>query len=288
MTMLHQVVPSMSKRIAVFGSNGQIGSHMIDLLQAGSHYMYFGFNSTNVDYSNPQEVHRCIDMFEPDVIVNCVAYTNVAGAEEKENQRLASLLNIQLPKNLTDAARRHNAQLIHFSTDYVYDGKKNEYFETDKLKPLNNYGLTKSVGDKFVLEYERAKVFRVQSVYSNRNSNFYKAIVGKAEKGEPVSVVDDQYTCPTSADWIAKQVHRTLLIPSYGLFHLSPNKFCSFADFAERIIGGRVPLKRIRYKELDSPVQRPLVTILNHEKFNHAFFPITDSWEDVYEDFLIN
>lgn len=281
------IIPSMSKRIAVFGSTGQVGSHIVDLLQAGGQHMYFAFNRSNVDYSNPQEVHRAIDLFQPNVIINCAAYTNVAGAEEKENHRLATELNIQLPKNLTDAAKRHSAEIIHFSTDYVYDGKRNEYFETDKVKPLNNYGLTKSVGDKFVLEYDRAKVFRVQSVYSDKNSNFYKAINDKAERGEPVTVVDDQYTSPTSASWIAKQVQRTLLVPSYGLFHLSPNKFCSFADFAERIIAGRVPLKRIRYKDMSSHVQRPLVTILNHEKFDHAFFPITDTWEDVYEDFLL-
>lgn len=281
------IIPSMSKRIIVFGSTGQIGSHLVDLLRVNERNTVFAVNRETLDYSNPQEVHRRIDLFQPDIIINCAAYTNVAGAEEKGNQRLATELNIQLPKNLTDAAKRHSAEIIHFSTDYVYDGKRNEYFETDKVKPLNNYGLTKSIGDKFVLEYDRAKVFRVQSVYSDKNSNFYKAINDKAERGEAVTVVDDQYTSPTSASWIAKQVQRTLLIPNYGLFHLSPNKFCSFADFAERIIAGRVPLKRIRYKDMSSHVQRPLVTILNHEKFDNAFFAITDTWEEVYEDFLL-
>lgn len=285
---MNQITPRMSKRIIVFGSTGQIGSHLVDLLRVNQHDVVFTVNRETLDYANPQEIHRRIDLFQPDVIINCAAYTNVAGAEEKENQRHATELNIQLPKNLTDAARRHSAEIVHFSTDYVYDGKRNEYFETDKVKPLNNYGLTKSIGDKFVLEYDRAKVFRVQSVYSDKNNNFYKAINAKAEKGEEVTVVDDQFTSPTSAQWIAKQVQRTLFIPNHGLYHLSPNKFCSFADFAERIIAGRVPLKRIRYKDMSSPVQRPLVTILNHEKFDHAFYPITDSWEDVYEDFLIN
>lgn len=287
MISLSRVTPHMSKRIAVFGSTGQIGSHLVDLLRVNERDIVFAFSRHGIDYNNPQEIHRRIDLFQPDIIINCAAYTNVAGAEETENHRLATELNIQLPKNLTDAARRHDAEIIHFSTDYVYDGKRNEYYETDRVKPLNNYGLTKSVGDKFVLEYDKAKVFRVQSVYSDTNSNFYKAINAKAERGEPVTVVDDQYTSPTSAEWIAKQVQKTLLIPNYGLYHLSPNKFCSFADFAERIIAGRVPLKRIHYKEMGSTVNRPLITILNHDKFDRAFFPITESWEEVYEEFLL-
>lgn len=277
----------MNKRAVIIGSRGQIGSALDNILNENFRMgeSWWSFNSTTLQYNNPKNVHDVLDSIQPDLIINCVAYTDVNGANDDRNHRAATELNIQLPKNLVDVAAKHNAELIHFSTDYVYDGKKNEYHEDDKVKPLNHYGLTKSIGDKFVLEYAKAKVFRVQSVYSNFNSNFFRAINAKAEKGEPVTVVGDQYTSPTSAEWIAKKVYDTLAIPNYGLFHLSPNGFCSFADFAEKIVAGRVPVKRIRYKDYNSPVQRPLVTILNHEKYDNAFQPITESWEEVYESF---
>ena len=295
MILPQTIIPNMTKRVLVFGTNGQIGSQIIKLLLDNSQHILRTYSSCTLEYNNPQDVRKAVDTFEPDIIINAVAYTDVAGAENRENHRAVTELNIQLPKNLTDAAKRHNAELIHFSTDYVYDGKKNEYREDDRVKPLNNYGLTKSIGDRFVLEYDKAKVFRVQSVYSKKNKNFFKSIEAKALMDEPANVVSDQFTSPTSAEWIAKQVYRTLLIPQYGLFHLSPNGFCSFADFAELIYATTYPtiynkptppIKRIRYKELNASVDRPMVTILNHEKFDNAFFPITETWEDVYREFI--
>jgi len=294
MTMLHQLVPSMNKRIVILGARGQIGSEITRLVREGQH-RWWAFNGTVFDYNNPDRIRRIMDEIQPEVIINCAAYTNVATAEEAANHRAVSELNIQLPKNLTDVAGEHNAEIIHFSTDYVYDGKKNEYKEDDRVKPLNNYGLTKSIGDKFVLEYSKSKVFRVQAVYSNRNINFFRSIQAKALADEPATVVSDQFTTPTSALWIAKQVYRTLFTPQYGLYHLSPNGFCSFADFAELIYATNYPtiynkpnppIKRIHYKDLNVSVNRPMVTILNHEKFNNAFFSITESWEDVYNEFI--
>lgn len=294
MNILHQIIPSMNKRIVILGARGQIGSEITKLVREGLH-QWWTFNGTVLDYKNPDRIRRIMDEVKPEIIINCAAYTNVAGAEEDDNHRSVSEMNIQLPKNLTDAAMRHNAEIIHFSTDYVYDGKKNEYKEDDRVKPLNNYGLTKSIGDKFVLEYPKSKVFRVQAVYSNRNSNFFRSIQTKALEDEPATVVSDQFTTPTSAAWIAKQVYQTLFTPQYGLYHLSPNGFCSFADFAELIYATTYPtiynkpthpIKRIHYKELNAVVNRPMVTILNHDKFNNAFYPITETWKDVYSEFI--
>lgn len=294
MTMLHQLAPSMNKRIVILGARGQIGSEITKLVREGLH-QWWAFNGTVLDYKNPDRIRRIMDEVKPEIIINCAAYTNVAAAEEDDNHRSVSEMNIQLPKNLTDAAMQHDAEIIHFSTDYVYDGKKNEYKEDDRVKPLNHYGLTKSIGDKFVLEYSKSKVFRVQAVYSNRNSNFFRSIQAKALADEPATVVADQFTTPTSAQWIAKQVYHTLFTPQYGLYHLSPNGFCSFADFADLIYATTYPtlytkpihpIKRIHYKELNASVNRPMVTILNHKKFDNAFYPITETWKDVYNEFI--
>jgi len=292
--MMPQISPSMNKRVVILGARGQIGREITKLVREGLH-KWWAFNGTILDYNNPDRIHRIMNEIQPEIIINCAAYTNVAAAEEDANHRSVSEMNIQLPKNLTDAAMHHNAEIIHFSTDYVYDGKKNEYHEDDRVKPLNNYGLTKSIGDKFVLEYAKAKVFRVQAVYSAHNTNFYKSIATKSYEDEPVTVVSDQFTTPTSAAWIAKQVYRTLFTPQYGLYHLSPNGFCSFADFADLIYATTYPgiynkpthpVKRIHYKDLNASVNRPMVTILNHDKFNSTFFPITETWEDVYNEFI--
>lgn len=272
-------------RILVIGSKGQIGRTLVSALPKETWYDVHAYDSSMVNYLNKEELKLLVHNIKPTFIFNCAAYTHVDNAELDNQHDLVCKLNIELPKNLAKFAGDVNAELIHFSTDYVFDGKQLEYYETDKKNPINEYGLTKSIGEEFALQNSKTKVFRVQSVYSEYNSNFYKAIKKRVDANEPLRVVNDQFMAPTSASWIVKQVIRTMPYQCYGVFHLSPNGSCTFADFAEKIADGKVPVERISYKEYGNKTPRPMVTRLNTGRFQRMFHEITDSWQDVYEDF---
>lgn len=272
-------------KILLLGARGQIGKSFLKLLPKETWFDIHAYDGSMLNYLDKTELKFVVNALKPSLIINCAAYTNVDNAELDNQSDIVCKLNIELPKNLAEMADKINAELIHFSTDYVYDGKQNEYYENDKEIPLNKYGLTKAFGDEFALMNYRTKVFRVQSVYSEHNSNFYKAIKKKVDAGEPLRVVSDQFTAPTSAEWIAEQVIKTFHYQSYGIFNLAPKGLCSFADFAEVIADGKVPVERVTYKEYGSKTSRPMVTQLNTSRFQRMFHEITDSWQDVYKDF---
>lgn len=272
-------------RILVIGAKGQIGRSLLSLLPRETWYDVHAYDSSMVNYLNKAELQLLVHNLKPTFIFNCAAYTQVDNAELDNQHDLVCKLNIELPKNLSTFASDVNAELIHFSTDYVFDGKQLEYYETDKKNPINEYGMTKSIGEEFALLNHKTKVFRVQSVYSEHNNNFYKAIKKRVDAGQPLRVVNDQFMAPTSAEWIAKQVIRTMPYACYGVFHLTPNGSCTFADFAERIADGKVPVERISYKEYGNKTPRPMVTRLNNGRFQRMFHEITDSWQDVYDQF---
>lgn len=269
--------------ILILGARGQIGRELIKALPRESWFNIHAYDSSMINYLNKAELTLLVKSLKPTYIINCAAYTNVDGAELDHQHNLVTKLNIDLPKNLAELASSIDADFIHFSTDYVYDGRLNEYYENDQEKPINKYGVTKLLGDEFALLNYRTKIFRVQSVYSEHNSNFYKAIKRKVDAGESLRVVHDQFSAPTSASWIAKQVIKTLQHPSYGVFHLAPKGLCSFAEFAETISEGSV--ERITYRQYGNPTPRPLVTKLNTDRFQRMFHPITDTWQDVFAEF---
>ena len=145
---------------------------------------------------------------KPDIVINAAAYTKVDDAETYND--LAERTNFHAVKYLCDACSNHNSLLVHFSTDYVFDGTKaHPYTEEDHTNPLNIYGRSKSAGDHYIIENaDQYLIFRLAWVYDNSGTNFPKKILQAAHVKNQLTVVDDQIGTPTSADFIANTVHQ--------------------------------------------------------------------------------
>jgi len=274
----------MIERVLLFGSNGQIGNSMIELLETS--YSTIAMNSDNIDYNSREELDKLFKFIRPHHVINCVAYTDVDGAEKPNNHDKCRYLNYSFPLHLNYLCAQYNSQFIHFGTDYVFDGTKESYTEKDYHNPLNFYGSTKSEIERS-LNYSKTKLFRVQCVYSGRNKNFYKSIDALADKLESINVIDDQITCPTHAAWIAEMVFNVLDEPQYGIFNLNPDGNCSFAEFAELIVGDRCKINKITTEEyVASKTKRPKNGVLNNSKFKQTFnFSSLPTWDQVYKKY---
>ncbi|OOF10620.1 dTDP-4-dehydrorhamnose reductase [Salinivibrio sp. MA427] len=192
-------------RILLFGTDGQVGwelqrslSYLGDLFCVGrDHPEYEG------DFLDPNGLVRTVEAIKPDVIVNAAAYTAVDKAET--DQETAFQINTHSVLALAKAAERHQAWLIHYSTDYVYDGAGDTARdETTPTSPINVYGETKQMSEQVIQRYcSRYLIFRTSWVYANRGNNFAKTMLTLAKSRRELSIVDDQIGAPTSAELLA-------------------------------------------------------------------------------------
>jgi dTDP-4-dehydrorhamnose reductase len=187
--------------VLLLGKSGQIGHALQDAL--GARYQLVACGRSDVDLTQPQTIRQAVRNASPDVIVNAAAYTAVDQAEEEP--RRARLVNAEAPGVLAEEVRSAGALLVHYSTDYVFDGKADQpYRETDPPNPLSVYGQTKWEGEEAIRAAGCAHlILRTSGVYSGRRSNFLKTMLRLASERDAVDVVDDQCLSPTWAGWVA-------------------------------------------------------------------------------------
>ena len=188
-------------KILLFGKNGQVGWELNRSLQPLGEVV--ALSREEADFSNPESLRKIVSEISPDVIVNAVAYTAVDKAEEEEE--LAAIINGVAPGILAEEALKINALLIHYSTDYVFDGAKDSpYIETDKPNPINAYGRTKLAGEVVIQSSDcDYLIFRTSWVYASRGHNFLLTMLKLASEREELSIVADQMGAPTTAKLIA-------------------------------------------------------------------------------------
>lgn len=230
-------------RVMLTGKNGQIGGDLVALLSEFAEVL--ATDRSRLDLTRPHKIRECVATFRPDVIINAAAYTAVDRAETEPE--LSAAINTSAPSVLAEEAARTGALLIHYSTDYVFDGGKTEpYLESDLVNPLSVYGKTKAAGEEAI----RASgcdhlIFRTSWVYSARGSNFLRNILRLASEREELRIVDDQIGAPTSSESIARatvQVLRECLRGSLaaslksGTYHLTASGHCSWFGFASEIL----------------------------------------------------
>ena len=280
--------------ILIFGKNGQVGSAIIEELQ--NHYhQYFSFqaySSLDVDFSNLQALEIFLEKIKikPKIIINCVAYTNVDKAEEQKE--LANLINNQALKIIGNYCQKNQIMLVHYSTDYVFNGSGDKPFKEDDVKnlqPVNHYGLSKLNGEFSVInsgcEYI---ILRISWIYSSSplHKNFYNTIKKLASEKSELKVIDDQVGSPTKASFVASNTLKLLkkiyledkLTNSYlkQIYHLNNGKFISWYQFACNIIDDLknqnydnlllkkiTPIKTVDYQ---TATKRPLNSRLSNEK----------------------
>ena len=230
-------------KILLFGKNGQVGWELNRSLRSLGDVI--ALSKEQVDFTVLENLRQTVQKIKPDVIVNAAAYTAVDNAEKEEN--LAMRINGEAPAVLAEEALKLNALMVHYSTDYVFDGtKKSPYMEVDKPNPVNVYGHTKLAGDLAIqssgCDY---LIFRTSWVYASRAHNFLLTMLKLAQEREELRIVIDQIGAPTSARLIADTtvlclrqsvVERFDGVFSSDLYHLTNSGYTSWYGFAEEII----------------------------------------------------
>jgi len=273
-------------KIVIIGANGQLGSDLCRVL-AGNNVSLFPFLHRDLDVTNSTQVDQVLGSIQPDVVISTAAYHKVEECEQDPARSFG--VNAIGPRNLALACRCTNTVLVHFSTDYVIDGARQQpYTETDLPHPLNVYGVSKLAGENMVaLTWERHFVIRTCGLYgvagsSGKGGNFVETMLSKAVEGAPIRVVNDQMLTPTFTGDLAEAVARLLGTEAYGLYHISAEGQCSWYEFARKIFeleALRVNLTPIRTSEFPSPVQRPAYSVLSKEKLKRLELTMP-RWEE--------
>ena len=282
-------------KIFLTGSTGQVGTAIKNRLNKIEQYKVLSLERNECDLSKKDNLKRSINNYKPDLIINAAAYTKVDQAEDDID--LAYLINSKAVRILSESAKDLDIPLIHFSTDYVFDGsKKGKYNEKDNPNPIGIYGKSKFDGENAIREIDGYfYIFRVSWVYSKIRDNFYLTIKNLIKEQKNIKIVSDQYGIPSSSLFIADQIAK--ILPKInknnkGIYHLAPNSYCSWYDFAKSIIKHEKinfnlnEIKMINSDQYITKAIRPKNSILDNQKIKKAFFLDFKSWEDVLKEFI--
>lgn len=287
-------------KILLLGKNGQLGWELqrslaplgeliaLDRLSQQTHPLLCG------DLTELDGLCQTISSLKPDVIVNAAAYTAVDKAESEP--QLAQLINAQAPQVLAQEAHKIGAWLVHYSTDYVFDGSGNRaWCESDVTGPLSQYGQTKLAGEQAIQDSGcKHLIFRTSWVYSSRGNNFAKTMLRLASERETLSVIHDQIGAPTSAallaDCTAHALRQVMNSPELaGLYHLAASGQTTWHEYATFVIEHAksmdkellvTEIKPIATLEYPTAAQRPLNSRLDTDKFCNSFNLVLPEWQD--------
>lgn len=281
------------KKILVTGKNGQIGWELQRTLAPLGDVVAVGRNE--LDLADPDSIRKVVREIRPALIVNAAAYTAVDKAESEPD--LAMAINGVAPGVMAEEARRLNAALVHYSTDYVFDGsKQTPYAEEDATSPLNVYGRTKLAGEQAIRAVAAPHlILRTSWVYGARGKNFLLTILKLARERSELKVVDDQIGAPTWSRLIAEVTAQILakmnssglaagIAEAGGLYHVAAGGRTSWHGFAELILGHRSSrvapkLTAIPTREYPLPANRPPYSCLACEKLTRAFDLAIPAWD---------
>jgi len=287
-------------KILLTGSNGQVGKEItkiskkfkLDLISMDKAQLNI------IDYA---VLEKQIIKYQPEVIINAAAYTNVEKAEEQKV--LAEGTNFHAVKNLAEICKNHSILLIHLSTDYVFNGlKKSDYLETDKTDPINTYGKTKLLGEEVIRSLlEEHIIIRTSWIFGIHGNNFVKNIIKLARKETELRVINNQWGSPTSAKSIAKAIFKIIENYSnnkdinFGTYHFSGTPATNWYDLARRtcdlaykkgVLDDLPSIKPVPSSAFKTLANRPINSCLNSEKI-HKFFGIKqDKWNNDLDEII--
>ena len=280
-------------KIVVLGSNGQLGSDLMQVLACGNELI--ASTKVNLDASGDNVMLQLEAYATADYIINCIATTNVDGCED--NPQAAFVINSGFVVQLAQFCQTHDITLIHLSTDYVFDGMtKSPYTETEQPKPLNVYGLSKYAGEVAIKNYaSKHFILRVSSLFgvagaSGKGGNFVTTMLRLANEKDSWTVIDDQLTCPTHTLDIARAIKALIeqKVTEYGVYNCVSSSSCSWFEFTQEILRqtGNNPakVKPVSYHEYKFKALRPQYGIMAVAKLSKYY--VMPSYQAALSEYL--
>ena len=278
-------------KILLIGANGQLGSDLAEVLKA--HEVVPATHRT-LDVVRFEKVQEEIRRHQPEVVINTAAFHKVDVCETEVMS--AFEVNAYGVRNLALAARGVEAVLVHFSTDYVFDGTSSRpYTESDPPNPVNAYGVSKLAGEKF-LAYLWQKVFIIRTcgLYGyagsrGKGGNFVEMMLTKALNEEPIRVVGDQRLTPTSTRELARKVKELIQTKHFGLHHVTSNGECSWYEFTAEIFasqGIKADLTAITSREFRAAARRPAYSVLENARLRQLGMDDMKDWREALHEYL--
>lgn len=272
-------------KVLVTGKDSQLARCIKDVEKGYKDILFVYKSSTELDITNKDSIKLNFQEDTYNYCINCAAYTNVDKAETE--QKKAILINTVGSKNLAEVCEINNTILIHISTDFVFDGKKNEpYTETDQTNPLSVYGLTKRDGEKEIQKVlSKYFIIRTSWLYSRYGSNFVKTILKLAKEKNEINVVNNQIGSPTYAIDLAVFILNIVSVNStkYGLYNYSNKGEISWKDFAQEIVNLyklKLKIRPVHSSYHRTIVRRPEYSVLNLINTSNVFKLNMNQWRE--------
>lgn len=271
----------------ITGARGQLGKELVRFFEENK-ISFSAFNSSELDITNNKELENRIKDCNPDVIINCAAYTKVDAAEE--NEALASKINSDAVKFLAEYCKEHGIKLVHFSTDYVFAGTEqdriafpNGYPEDHHRNPINEYGSSKYFGELAIEESScEFLLIRVSWLCGRFGNNFVKTMIRLGNERDELNVVNDQFGSPTFTDQVVKEVYELLKQNQFGIFHSTSNGLITWYELAKEIFeqsGIEIHLNPVSSSEFKTKAKRPSFSKLSTEKISKIEGVETVDWK---------
>lgn len=275
-------------KVLVTGANGQLGYDVVKELQKQNIECY-GASRQDFDIVDFEVTENFIKNYMPDVVIHCAAYTAVDKAEDE--QGLCYLVNASATENIAEICKKINAKMLYISTDYVFDGTKNGFYEVDdKPNPINVYGKTKLLGEQAVQKIlDKYFIVRISWVFGEHGNNFVKTMLRLGKGRKEISVVADQYGSPTYTADLASLLVEMIQTDKYGIYHATNEGVCTWAEFAEeifKITGMDIKVNHITTSEYPTRAKRPMNSRLSKNSLVINGFYVLKNWQNALKNYL--
>ncbi|MGB0757024.1 MAG: SDR family oxidoreductase [Patescibacteria group bacterium] len=290
----------MSKKVFVIGSTGLLGTEMMRRLpDLGYEVIGRSLEQDNLDVTNIESVAEYLDTFEPDIVINCAAITDVDGCESNMMYQRALAVNTKAPQNIVTECIKRELTCVHISTDYIFSDEDTQgHQEFDRSgRGANAYGESKRLSEEgiinlcgglinsdFQLQDPKIYIVRISWLFGHNGVNFVQKITDLAKEKSELKVVDDEFGCPTYTKDVVEGVHHVLSTDmAAGIYHMCSPAVCSRYEFAEHIlrrIDSPPQLLPAKMEEFPRPAHIPHYSILKNTKL-----PAFRNWQQMYDDF---
>jgi len=279
-------------KIVIIGADGQLGH---DLCRVIDRSEQVPLTIKDIDITDKQQCDEVLSKYSPDIVINTAAYNKVDEAETHQDE--AFKVNAEGAKNVALACKKLDAIMVHFSTDYIFDGTKTTpYIETDEPGPRSAYGKSKLVGESLIWDnmhkyfiIRTAGLFGIAGCLGKGGGNFVESILRQAQAGKDLKVVDDEIFSPTYTMDLAQKLNELIRTWQFGLYHLTNAGQCSWYEFAEKILeytGIKTKLVRLKVAELKALAPRPKYSVLDNYNLRKIGLKDMRPWPEALKDYL--